>query len=359
VIKNKSIDSALTDFFLGDDFNKVETVQYLWSGYGEIARYSAGRDINDVAMQTCIAKVVSLQQQSAHPRGWNTDISHQRKLSSYVNEQCFYQYFAPFTNEACKVPELFAAGENINNIWMLMQDLDAAGFANRSSDANLALVELGVKWLANFHACFMCDAEIDSNPQLWPKENTHWHQYKGKVWPIGTYWHLATRLQEWQAMPDSDLKRAANVIDQRLNSARFQTLLHGDAKLANFCIHNNNGQIAAVDFQYVGFGVGIKDLVYFLGSCLNEQKLETSAPILLDLYLNSLKNALGQVSCSGVDNKESLVNFYQLEQEYRALYPFAWADFERFLVGWSPGHIKLNQYSCEQTRLVYEQMNNC
>ncbi|MFT6267342.1 MAG: hypothetical protein ACJAVV_000139 [Alphaproteobacteria bacterium] len=369
MIENTGMETALAELFKGKAFNKLETVQSLWSGYGEIARYSnhnVSAEHATQSPQTCIAKVVSLQQQADHPRGWNTEVSHQRKLSSYINEQHFYQYFAVFTNEYCKVPELLEAGADNNNIWMLLQDLDAAGFANRSSNANLALIELGVKWLANFHACFMHDTGVDASnvndPKVYePKvdktiqaataSSVRWQQHRSKVWPIGTYWHLATRKQEWLAMPDSDLKINASKIDEHLNSARFQTLVHGDAKLANFCIHIDNVQIAAVDFQYVGFGVGMKDLVYFLGSCLDGSELQSKTPALLALYFSVLKKALNRVS-NHVTSHQSMIDFSLLEKEYRALYPFAWADFERFLIGWSPGHIKLNEYSCEQTRLA-------
>jgi len=99
-------------------------------------------------------------------------------------------------------------------------------------------------------------------------------------------------------------------------------LIHGDAKAANFCYSADFRSVAAVDFQYVGKGVGVVDLAYFLGSCLNGEELETKGQALLDHYFNSLSTAI------------------------------AWADFERFLQGWSPGHPKLNSYSAKQTLMA-------
>lgn len=314
-------------------------MQSLWSGYGEIARYALDKsDTAKSAVSSCIAKVVTLQQ-IEHPRGWNTEASHQRKLSSYLNEQAFYRHFAQFTNDTCIVPDLHATSQGSHNMWMLLQDLDAAGYSLRSLDADENLVCLGISWLANFHACFMQDKHYANS-----FERPQWLHNSNKIWPIGTYWHLATRRQEWDAMPDSKLKRCAELVDARLNQARFQSLVHGDAKIANFCIHADKNQLAAVDFQYVGFGSGMKDLVYFLGSCLGEYDLQNNAERYLDMYIDTLKSALSKQAS---DNKHLALN--EIEQECRDLYCFAWADFERFLVGWSPGHKKLNQYSTLQS----------
>jgi thiamine kinase-like enzyme len=131
-----------------------------------------------------------------------------------------------------------------------------------------------------------------------------------------------------------------------LRQCRYQTLIHGDAKLANFCFSTDSPEprVAAVDFQYVGKGCGMKDVAYFIGSCLNEEECEAMESSLLDYYFSEL----GQ----RVSEKHSNVDTKQLEQEWRSMYDVAWADFHRFLKGWSPGHWKINSYSERLTRRV-------
>lgn len=342
MIENTALHKALTNYFGHSEPLDVDLVQSLWSGYGAISRYKNSRSEVSTNLRSCITKVVNLQKKDEHPRGWNTDFSHQRKLSSYVNEQNFYTNFALQTNHKCQVPEMYAASADEKCIWMILEDLDAAGFSERSTEPSLLLVELGVKWLANFHACFIDSAHVRQGAG-------HKDTLKSdanNLWPIGTYWHLATRPQEFQTMPESPLKQSASKIDARLNSSKFQTIVHGDAKLANFCINSHHTKLAAVDFQYVGGGVGIKDVVYFLGSCLDSQALYAQAPNLLTLYFKELKQATAEYS----------IDFDALEEDYLSLYPFAWADFERFLTGWSPGHQKLNAYSAEQTQKALKEL---
>ena len=59
--------------------------------------------------------------------------------------------------------------------------------------------------------------------------------------------------------------RCADKIDSRLNRALYQTVIHGDAKVENFCFATGGRDVAALDFQWSGGGVGVKDVYYLPG----------------------------------------------------------------------------------------------
>ena len=82
------------------------SVQSLWSGYGEIIKlnlYGANRS-------SVIIKWINPPTEQNHPRGWNTDVSHQRKLYSYRVEMRFYQQWAAACNNHCRIPDCLFAG---------------------------------------------------------------------------------------------------------------------------------------------------------------------------------------------------------------------------------------------------------
>jgi aminoglycoside phosphotransferase (APT) family kinase protein len=295
----------------------LEDIQTLWSGYGKIMRYG----LKGADRKTVIIKHVQLPDQAHHPHGWNTDISHQRKIKSYHVESAWYRDWAQHCDEVCRVPECFGLEEHEDEFLMVLEDMDASGFPVRKDSVTMGEMRACLKWLANFHATFM-------------------GKQPDGLWTVGTYWHLETRPDELAALDDESLKAVAGEIDTRLNSARYLTFVHGDAKLANFCFSEDGLKVAAVDFQYVGGGCGMKDVAYFIGSCLYEEDCERYESELLDFYFRELRAAL--------EKRESVIDLDDLddlEQEWRALYPLAWTDFHRFVKGWSPGHWKIHGYS--------------
>jgi hypothetical protein len=304
---------------------KSAVIQALWSGYGEIARY----DLEGSVHASVVVKHVRFPETDRHPRGWNTDTSHERKITSYQVETAWYTQWSARCGDACRVPQGLALESFGDEVLMVLEDLDAAGFATRHSSTNIQQLQSCVRWLANFHATFLGEIPTD-------------------LWETGTYWHLETRPDELAALKDTALKDAALAIDQVLKASPFQTFVHGDAKLANFCFSPDD-RVAAVDFQYTGGGCGMKDLAYLIGSCLREEACEEMEALILQDYFSELNAALTR--------QGKHVDFEALESDWRALYPFAWTDFHRFLKGWSPGHWKINSYSERIARTVLAQVN--
>lgn len=287
----------------------VERIQSLWRGYGQILRLK----LSGGNQSALILKAVNL------PPNDNS-LSHARKLRSYEVEISWYQHWGQRCDNSCRIPHSYGSQSQGNERWLLLEDLDTAGFGLRKSRHNNQhqTVTQGLRWLAAFHAEFMGESPTG-------------------LWETGTYWHLATRPDELAAMPKGRLKSAAAAIDRALSAARFQTFVHGDAKLANLCFSADHDPIAVVDFQYVGQGCGIKDVAYFLDSCLPEEVCASHEAELLDIYFTELKSALNKRAAD--------LDTAALEAEWRGLYPLAWTDFQRFLLGWMPGQVQLHPYS--------------
>lgn len=304
---------------------KIEEIQSLWSGYGSIVRYG----LHGAEMDSVVVKHVKLPERKNHPRGWNTDLSHNRKIKSYEVETAWYKQWSKKCSEVCRIPKCYALESEGDEVLMVMEDLDASGFNIRKSSVNWSDIKNCLSWLANFHATFLNEA---------PDE----------LWKTGTYWHLETRPEELEAMGNTELRHNAPAIDEVLNKCKYQTFVHGDAKLANFCFSNDGKKVSAVDFQYVGGGCGMKDVAYFVGSCLYEDDCEQMEDQLLECYFKEFKKA--------VEKSGKSVDCDDLEKHWREMYYFAWADFHRFLKGWSPGHWKINSYSERVSREVIDKL---
>lgn len=303
---NNYVESIILQSTGASSILENDIIQELWSGYGKIIRVA----LENAPIESVVVKHIQLSANRNHPRGWNSDIGHQRKLKSYQVETTWYSDYSK--KSGARLPECLAIDKQGNDVLIVLEDLDIVGFPLRKRTVTWEEITECLSWLAKFHASYL-DEIADG------------------LWEVGTYWHLETRPQELAVLDDQKLKEAAPLIDLKLNSCMYKTFVHGDAKLANFCFRND-GQVAGVDFQYVGGGCGMKDVAYFIGSCLNESECERLEEQILDTYFDCLQNELEE------RNEE-------LEKEWRSLYRVAWADFHRFLKGWSPGHWKINSYS--------------
>lgn len=270
---------------------RATRVQTLWGGYGTLARVELADG------PPVVVKLIQPPRQVA--RG---DVGHARKLRSYEVERAFYARHAAHLGDPARVARRIAAGHVEGGDALVLEDLDHAGFPGRTRARSGEELLACLRWLAGFHARFM-----GSEPE--------------GLWAEGSYWHLATRTEELAALGDAQLSRRARELDRALSDARHRTLVHGDAKPANFCFSADGRRVAAVDFQYVGGGCGMRDVAYLLHGEVGGRALARH----LDVYFETLRAALPETSDGDA-----------IERTWRELYPVARDDFERFLVGWRP-----------------------
>ena len=307
-----------------DEITHTELIQPLWNHYGTLSRVR----LRGGVYQSVIVKHIKIPQQRHHPRGFTGSISHQRKVKSYQVEAHWYSRYQRLLPNTTPTPRCLSVLSKGDELCLVLEDLGELGFDRVLNVASWDEMKLVISWLASFHAQF-----LGITPD--------------GLWPRGTYWHIETRPDELAEIEGTRLHRFASLIDARLRQCRFQTLVHGDAKLANFCFSSDHTSVAGVDFQYIGRGCGMSDLAYFVGSCLSEARCQALEADILEVYFTALR---------GVSYDE--IDIDQLETEWRALYPVAWADFQRFMLGWSPHHRKLTTYSAKMTDYVIVQIRD-
>lgn len=313
----------------------IKPMQSLWAGQGNLARLVLEREDHfksKVKTHTLVVKQINFLAKGNNPYGWNTDLAQQRKHHSYLVELAWYKTLGRLnepSNLFMPTPKLIYSEESEQGVLMALEDLNkdypirfTAGKEDRPSDVQ---IQSSIRWLAQLHARFL---NMD---------------HKG-IWPVGGYWHLATRPDELAAMPDGALKQLAAGLDEMLESCPYQTVIHGDAKLANFCFNDNGTRTAAVDFQYVGKGPGVKDLMLLMSSVLPDSRLMQEGDNFVDFYFSQLGLALEQ--CHPEIDADDVIKCW------RPLYVIAWADFHRFLSGWRPGHWKIGKYCQQQTHVA-------
>ena len=288
-------------------------LQAVWGGYGELWR-------GQLSTESVTASVIV---KDVRPPNDDGSLSHRRKLRSYRVEQSFYARFAALLDDRARVAKALALSSTQGTFLTVLEDLEQAGFSTRGR-MTATEVRCSLDWLAAFHATFLGAAPDD-------------------LWKVGTYWHLGTRPDELSRLRPGPLRAGAAAIDQRLNAARFRTFVHGDAKPDNICFARD-GRAAFVDFQYVGGGVGVKDVAYLLSCCVPPKQSESALPPYLDHYFAALRSAL--------EPKLGPHDRAALEHEWRELFPVAWVDFYRCLQGWAPGQYDPEPFSDALVRQV-------
>ncbi|KAI1864240.1 hypothetical protein JX265_008611 [Neoarthrinium moseri] len=347
------------------DLVSCHVTQSLWAGYGHICQVTAARRrggdpsiTNGASPVSLILKYISPPTTaSAHDEG------HIRKILSYQVEQYFYTRLAPQLPEDVAVAECIASINDGKTTALVLKDLRSPESSLRPKDAfsvslekrgelNPTQVLAALNWLAGFHGHFWGRmdqfrrenmllpplAEASRQRQrrsVKPSAEPHDRFTVSGVWLNGGYTYLATRRKEYlsllhdkqsewsgplcdPAQPDgiSLAERVAELLSPASDSADpgpvsdYETLIHGDVKSENMFASPSGEEVAFVDFQYVGLGLGVCDLAKLFtcsvpatelmggtagGTNIQGLEMQPGEKALLLHYIDQLEKSSGKV----------------------------------------------------------------
>lgn len=288
------------------------TIQSLWAGYGHVCSVEAAPRKSDPAVKAGrkAAHLSLILKYISPPVSANvSDEGHIRKVLSYQVEQYFYTQLAPQLPESVAIAECIASIADGHTTALVLKDLKSSDTEVKPSlafpvsldkrgELNAAQTYAALEWLAGFHGHFWNKSGQFSRDQLVrpPLEEAEQQKYSpdgspkahfdvGGVWLNGGYTYLATRRSEYANLERDDdtewsdilctpsrehgmslAERVALFLSPSSNTgslsptSEFETLIHGDVKSENMFATTTGQQVAFVDFQYVGLGLGVCDL---------------------------------------------------------------------------------------------------
>ncbi|KAH8099631.1 Ecdysteroid kinase-domain-containing protein [Cristinia sonorae] len=325
----------------------------LWSNYGHIHRVHVEPNNGPTSRSSpSSSSSLTLILKSIHPPSLSSDPSesHVRKLLSYNVERWFYHHYSHLLPHQVKVAKVYTSNADDDGN-LLLEDLSIGYAFPASGSLGKEATMCVLKWLAGFHGTFF---RVHHRPPQdgvalrlvpAPKEWKGDERVEG-VWKRGCYWYLDTRREELEDMDKEEyawllpwVEKVNNAIESEIEKSG--TLLHGDVKGANIVFnrdpysHRRRAQLntdpgslpplqcALYDFQYVGLGLGVLDLIYFLGTSVESALLSKNEAELLRFYYSSLSEV--------VVSEEIQIQTYE---EFLRQWDLAVVDWYRFMAGW-------------------------
>jgi len=272
-----------------------------------------------------------------------------RTKTAYEVEIAFYHYLMDQDLPPLKarVPEMLYSELHLDSFFLVLEDLRGGEGLDKprgcqKQELNSEETKLALDWLASFHTSFL---GVQNLPDV--------------LWPKGTYWSLEKRKTEFERMTLEwnrtcesfrdvyptiftspkikdlafRLQCIAADLDMLLKPTdEYKTLVHGDFKTANLFFSSQG--VAACDFQWIGEGLGVKDLIYLLYSSVSPHTVLTQEDEFLQYYYNAF------VASSG----DPLMDKTYPWDDFKRDAEFAFLDYVRFLIGSMWGSVTPNSY---------------
>ena len=212
-----------------------------------------------------------------------------KNLDLYNREYHFYESISALV--PISVPHFYGIVKNTDNqnIGILLENLNTPEYvlnlnlSEESIDVSLRVIDS----LAKMHAAFWnkpLDGLKKNNDSQF---NPYWGDFVKSKWP--------TFLAKWKhILSESQIETATQIVNnfteiQESLSRGNLTLCHGDVKSANiFYKITDNKEPVFIDWQYIVFGKGVQDLVFFMIESFDKDVICEYRDIFKEHYYNRL-----------------------------------------------------------------------
>ena len=221
------------------------------------------------------------------------------KIKGYEKEIKIYEILNSI--KELNTPKIFHSEINKegNQYILIMEDLNERGLfrIDKVNPFDLKTLKLIVKYFAELHSYFWGKEKQEKiewiknyNFGEYMKEFTIQNFDKKKSYFIS---NNKNKLNDFLINTIKNIKITElyeKINPDSENNKNRTTLLHGDTQHGNLMINSDKDKMAMIDWQYINIGLGLKDIVLFIGIALDENNIkENDIQELKDLYINCLK----------------------------------------------------------------------
>lgn len=294
---------------INNNVNKIEILEHKLKG-GFISDVIAVKIYTDKEVLDCVLKLENKNE--------NFLSKMANDLGLYEREYYFYDTLSKYV--PVKIPEFYGVikDEHFNNIGILMNNLLNLNY-KLNLDLNKEKIDVSlkiIKRLAELHAKFW-NKNLQKNFKELKKHNDpmfnpKWDNFIKQQWPI-------FKLKWSNILTYEQIIKAEEIINnfqkiQNSLSDKNLTLCHGDVKSANIFYKQvgDNYEPYFIDWQYICYGKGVQDLVFFMIESFEIETINKYKNIFKDYYyIKLLENGVQNYSFDeyNIDFKNS-INYF-------------------------------------------------
>ena len=259
IIYGKPLYTSMLESYIGELFEKETTViindNKLKGGF--ISDVVGVKIATPFKNMECVVKLENKTDNLLSTMSQNLDL--------YNREYHFYESISELV--PIRVPQFYGIVKNHEKqkIGILLENLNTPEYAlnlnlnEETTDVSLRVIDS----LAKMHAAFWNKPVDGLKKNNDPQFNPYWGNFVEVKWPVflAKWRHI---LSESQIEAATQIANNFTEIQDSLSRANL-TLCHGDVKSANiFYKITENKEPVFIDWQYIVYGKGVQDLVFFM-----------------------------------------------------------------------------------------------